>query len=238
MNKICKICGIEKDISLFQRNPGCKDGVAGKCKDCHNKAHREERKKNIDREREYRKRSYLKNKEYYAKKNKDFMKRHPNYYKDNYEKNSEKICESQKRYREKNIDKCRATSNEYAKNNREKINKRRRIKAEGSSRYKLQNCMRKAISCSLKRRLSKKNGKTFESLGYSVDELMKHLESKFQIGMTWDNYGEWHIDHIIPDSWFDYSVESDHSFKESWSLNNLQPKWAKENRIKGNRYIG
>ena len=40
--------------------------------------------------------------------------------------------------------------------------------------------------------------------------------------MSWDNYGsDWYIDHKIPDS---------------WSLNNLQPMWAKDNLAKGNRY--
>ena len=52
--------------------------------------------------------------------------------------------------------------------------------------------------------------------------------------MTWDNYGPyWHLDHRIPRSWF-----NDSQFNECWKLDNLQPKVATENLIKGNRYIG
>ena len=55
--------------------------------------------------------------------------------------------------------------------------------------------------------------------------------------MTWDNYGEWHIDHIIPISYFDYSSYDDETFKICWDLNNLQPLWAKDNLIKSNKLI-
>jgi len=75
-------------------------------------------------------------------------------------------------------------------------------------------------------------------VNWTVDELKSHLESKFTEGMSWENYGEWHIDHIKPDSWFDYANIADKGFKESWALNNLQPLWAKDNLSKGNRYEG
>lgn len=85
---------------------------------------------------------------------------------------------------------------------------------------------------------------TFRYLNFSVEELKSHLESKFYPHpitgelMTWDNKGRWHIDHIIPDSWFTYSTVNDEEFKLSWALSNLQPKWAEENLSKGNRYAG
>ena len=74
-------------------------------------------------------------------------------------------------------------------------------------------------------------------LDYSVDDLKLHLESLFQPGMSWDNYGEWHIDHIVPDSWFEYNSYQDSSFKECWALANLQPLWAKDNLKKSNKYM-
>jgi hypothetical protein len=85
-----------------------------------------------------------------------------------------------------------------------------------------------------------KDGSTFDLLGYDADALIKHLESKFESGMTWDNYGigGWEIDHAVPDSWFQYSSTQDQGFKDSWSLNNLQPMWASLNRSKGDRYTG
>lgn len=83
-----------------------------------------------------------------------------------------------------------------------------------------------------------KRSKTFDSLGYKPDDLIRHLESKFDNGMTWDNYGinGWEIDHIIPDSSFKYDSIEDEGFKKSWSLDNLQPMWASLNRSKGKKY--
>jgi 5-methylcytosine-specific restriction endonuclease McrA len=101
-------------------------------------------------------------------------------------------------------------------------------------------CAMKAnLSAKLKQRLINKCRKsTFDVLSYTVDDLIKHLESKFQPGMTWNNYGEWEIDHITPDSWFEYNSFEDEGFQDSWALENLQPLWAKPNRSKGNRYKG
>jgi hypothetical protein len=83
-----------------------------------------------------------------------------------------------------------------------------------------------------------KSKPTFESLEYTLQDLKEHLESKFQEGMTWDNYGEWHIDHIIPQSKLKYTSTEDENFKKCWSLDNLQPLWAKDNLRKGNRIQG
>jgi len=52
--------------------------------------------------------------------------------------------------------------------------------------------------------------------------------------LSWDNHGEWHIDHIIPVSRFDESVD----IKIMNSLSNLQPLWAKDNLKKSNRTGG
>lgn len=88
------------------------------------------------------------------------------------------------------------------------------------------------------RGLSKNWISTFEALGYSAETLKQHLESKFQPGMSWSNIGEWHIDHVTPDSWFQYSSVDDITFKQCWSLENLQPMWKTENISKSNRYSG
>jgi hypothetical protein len=77
-----------------------------------------------------------------------------------------------------------------------------------------------------------------KKIGYSIDELKSHLESKFQPGMSWDNYGEWHIDHVVPDSWFTYSSTDEKGFKDSYAINNLQPLWADQNIEKSNHYSG
>jgi hypothetical protein len=87
----------------------------------------------------------------------------------------------------------------------------------------------------LKKHRAIKGGRTEKLVGYSVIELRDHLESLFLPGMSWENYGEWHIDHIIPDSRFKYASAGDPSFKKSWALQNLQPLWAKDNLSKGNK---
>jgi hypothetical protein len=96
----------------------------------------------------------------------------------------------------------------------------------------------RSVMQKLKTRGHKKNGSIISNLPYSLESLEKHLESKFELGMTWDNYGDWHLDHIVPDSWFQYSSMEDEGFKNSWALDNLQPKWAMLNWSKGNRFIG
>jgi hypothetical protein len=81
--------------------------------------------------------------------------------------------------------------------------------------------------------------KIFAKLGYTPEQLKQHLESLFLEGMNWDNYGsEWHIDHIIPQSWLPYTSLEDDNFMKCWSLSNLQPLWAKDNISKQNRYSG
>jgi len=79
-----------------------------------------------------------------------------------------------------------------------------------------------------------KGGERWQELvGYPIDELMRHLEKNFLPGMSWDNRGEWHIDHKIPIVAFNYKTPNDIDFKKSWALSNLQPLWAKENILKG-----
>lgn len=83
----------------------------------------------------------------------------------------------------------------------------------------------------------KKAGSKWQELvGYTTEQLVKHLESKFEDGMSWENYGEWHVDHIIPKSWFHYESPEDWQFRVCWSRYNLQPMWASENLSKQHRF--
>lgn len=66
---------------------------------------------------------------------------------------------------------------------------------------------------------------------------MKHLEKQFTQGMTWENYGEWHVDHKKPMALFEFTSTDDEEFKECWKLDNLQPLWEKDNLSKGPRYL-
>jgi len=84
-----------------------------------------------------------------------------------------------------------------------------------------------------------KNGYHWEKLvGYTLDNLIQHLESQFKEGMTWDNQGKWHIDHIRPIFSFDFDSYKDKEFRQCWALDNLQPLWAKDNLRKNKYYAG
>ena len=95
---------------------------------------------------------------------------------------------------------------------------------------KLCDAMKAGIYLSLK---TKKNGRKWESLvNFTIQELMVHLEKLFQPGMTWENYGEWHLDHVLPRAAHFYTDSSDPDFKRCWALENLQPLWATDNKLK------
>jgi hypothetical protein len=78
---------------------------------------------------------------------------------------------------------------------------------------------------------------TFVLLGYTSDELKLNLEKRFKSGMSWDNYGEWHIDHIVPRAAFNITCAEDFDFKRCWALDNLQPLWKTDNFYKSNKLI-
>ena len=78
--------------------------------------------------REYNKKYYEANKEYYIKRrqSKEFKTNKSEYNKKYYETNKEKEIERQKKYREANRDKTRENSKRYRENNKDKIKERRK----------------------------------------------------------------------------------------------------------------
>lgn len=114
----------------------------------------------------------------------------------------------------------------------------RKRRAE-SPQFKVRANVSTCIYARLKKRLSSKEGNsTWDFLPYTLDELVQHLEELFTEGMTWKNYGEWHIDHKRPDCSFSYTSTNDEEFKECWALKNLQPLWAVDNLKKGGKWDG
>lgn len=79
--------------------------------------------------------------------------------------------------------------------------------------------------------LGKKPACTLKWQGCSAEELKTHFESLFLEGMTWDNYGEWHVDHIRPVSSF-----ASEEWEQINHYTNLQPLWAKDNLSKGDSW--
>jgi len=155
------------------------------------------------------------NKEYLSNKSKTW-----------YENNKEHRKQYLKEYREKNIDKIRETKRNYERNRKAR-----------DPLYKLINNFRTAIYQVLKENNINKNGHYFDILKYTPEQLISHLESKFGENMTWDNYGEWHVDHVKPISSFMISNIGDEEFMNCWSLGNLQPMWGVDNIKKSNKLL-
>ena len=132
---------------------------------------------------------------------------------------------------------CRVCQSEYIKKNRGKINKRKRQRRLTDPKYKLSTIIRNQTNNIVKATKLEKTKQSFEYLGCTTVEFEKHIESQFVEGMSWENHGNdddntkrWHLDHIIPISYF---VEnSDNPFLVI-NYRNQRPMWGKENISKG-----
>lgn len=142
------------------------------------------------------------------------------------EKNKEHRKQYLKEYREKNIDSIRKTKRVYEKNRK-----------ASDPLYKLISNFRTAIYQVLKESNVEKNRHYFDILQYTPEELIIHLESQFKDAMSWDNYGEWHVDHKLPITSFNIEEMGDKEFMKCWALENLQPMWGEENIRKSNKIL-
>ena len=98
--------------------------------------------------------------------------------------------------------------------------------------YRIKKVYRARIRKAIKENF--KSGTTLDLLGVKNIKIVRnYIENKFQKGMSWNNYGDWHIDHIIPCASFDLTKESEQ--KKCFHYTNLQPLWAKDNLSKGCR---
>jgi len=110
--------------------------------------------------------------------------------------------------------------------------KKKKLAARSKEERKILNKIRVSVRGRLHKALDeklnkKKNDYTKNILGLDMEQFFLYLESKFEEGMTWDNYGNngWHIDHIIPLSCGD--TEEEIYLLSHYT--NLQPLWAEEN---------
>lgn len=237
-HKQCHVCEKIKSLDKFYIRKDTSK-ILNQCRECVSKKRKEFRENNKELVRKQKQRYSRENKELIALKNKKWR-----------EENQETVKKKNKEWREKNREYVYQKNKEYYSNKRSEILKQ---KAEYGQRTKEQHnrCKRRIAGTprgrvvqfsrgSLKRIINaiKENKyiKTIESLNYTMDELKFHIENKFEDGMSWDNHGEWHIDHIMPLS---HLVEkhNDKTQEEILnivnSLDNLQPLWASENLSKG-----
>ena len=157
------------------------------------------------------------------------------------DKNKEKLNEYHKKWSKTNRKELREYHSKWREENREHVNEKTRLwylnRRRTDPEFKLKCNTRTAIYTCLKEANVVKYRSTFKLLGYSIEELMNHLEEQFTEGMTWNNYGEWHVDHKLPMKNFKFNSTECDGFKECWSLDNLQPLWKKENLSKGSKIL-
>lgn len=182
------------------------------------------------------------------------------------EKNKEKVLAYNKQWLEQNKEHCKKYGAAYAKQNVTKIRqynkeyfnkyadeikekarlrrlawtpeKIKTLRKQAREEYRTNPAerFRKFVSNSFRRIASNKPARTEHILGCSFLEAKQHIENLFQEGMTWENYGKWHIDHIKPIASIDPTDME--AIKQVNHISNLQPLWAKDNISKGAKYQG
>jgi hypothetical protein len=218
--KTCSKCHREKSITEFSERK-LKNGditTRNDCKQCRCKHEKERRESNIDKFKERDKKYYNLNKETILKRNKIYRK-----------KNREQICNQKKQYYKKH----RLIILQYHVNRKTIRNKIKREKRISSIQTRIMETLRSRISGALK---TSKNDKFIKFLGCTKEFLLKWLESQFDENMKWSNYAiYWHIDHIIPISFFNLIIRHEQYICCNWT--NLRPLFKTENLIKSAKLI-
>ena len=124
------------------------------------------------------------------------------------------VREQQRIYRQRNASKIRARKREWWKK-----------KFYSDPEFRLLHNMRNRLNGAINRK--GKWGRTLELIGCTTAELKAHIQAQFRDGMSWDNYGQWHVDHIKPCDAFDLTKPDQQ--RACFHYTNLQPMWAMEN---------
>lgn len=223
--KICSKCKISKSIDCFGVDKSTKDGVTSQCKECRNYFNR-----NSENAKKLRKDYKSNNKEHIKKMNKIY-----------YEREKVKILKKNKLWVENNKDRHRELTKRWANENKEKIkeytkryrdriNKRVRERRASEPLFRMRRSLSTRTNAAFKSKSWIKDGPTETLIGCDYLFAKKYIESKFTDGMSWDNHGEWHIDHIHPLS----IAKTKEELISLCKYTNLQPLWASENISKGN----
>lgn len=217
--RVCKKCSTEKKLNTnnFRKNGFSKVDnrqlYEMTCNECQSERAKKWRKENAEYKRETDRKWRVENKEYKAKRDKEYR-----------EANEERINKRRAAYRDKNKDQINSRNRIFSKKYREEN--------KDNPLFILQNRLRARLGIALKERGYKKASKTQQTIGCDWNTLKIHLESQFLEGMTWENIGEWHVDHIIP-------LSAAANEKELYCLShfkNLQPLWEFDNLSKHDNY--
>ena len=229
--KLCSCCSLTKSVKEFHKNKSKKDGLQDHCKICRTLKARNNAKLKIYRKEWYQKNSdkvkSMESLRYHSNKEDINEKKRIRYRED--ETVRLKYKEQQKKYYENNKELFYQLAKDWTEKNKPKRNE---ISRRHYHKYKTLMICRRLIKRTIKYLGTEKELTTIELLGYTPLHLKESIETKFQEGMSWDNYGEWHIDHIRPISSFDKHEKPE----VINSLENLQPLWAFDNLSKGNKH--
>lgn len=236
--KTCNWCKAEKGEGAFSEGRKV-------CTDCRNERRRDNRRAREACNPEARAARLQKLKQY-ASENKDRVRRIKEKWA---EENKEKLIALRAAHYRANSEEMRLKAAQWKKDNPERRleNNRRWAalnpeKARDSSRRnkarRLQDPsllfserVRNLIGNSLRKQGYTKRSRTHEILGCDFATLAAHLESQFQPGMSWENRGEWHIDHRVPLA----TAKTEEDVIRLNHYTNLQPLWAADNLAKGAR---
>lgn len=133
---------------------------------------------------------------------------------------------------------------EVKKRNRESAKKPERIKItrerinnklRNDPKFKLTYTLRRRLHHMLKLLNIAKSDRTLHLVGCEIDYLLYYIQNQFKRGMNWDNhsYEGWHLDHIIPCSYFDLRKSKEQ--RKCFHYTNLRPLWSRDNLIKNNK---
>lgn len=210
-SRVCASCKSELPATLehFPPHKMGRHGLNSVCRPC---------KKRIDAERRSRPDQLARQQAW-----RDSNKRRIKAYNEAYRESGYKSTEHVATWRANNIEYARAKD---AQRNRA----RRRVDPEYSML-----CRMRARLSAMKR--GKASRRTEDLLGYTMQELKDHIQRQFTGEMTWAKFmaGEIHIDHIVPVAAFSITSLDCDDFKRCWSLSNLRPLWAADNRAKGSK---
>lgn len=162
--------------------------------------------------------------------------------------NKEQISEYNKTYqRKRNLEKTKAAKKLeqekrriYYQENKSKINQQNRERRKKDKHFNLRHNLSSRIAKALNDNIKSEN--TMSLIGCSIEEFKFHIESQFEDGMSWDNYGRlnktkskkyWEIDHIIPCASFDLSVPEEQV--KCFNYRNTQPLWREDNIRKSDK---
>lgn len=225
-HKTCNVCKKNLEIDRFCKVSTMKDGYNSFCKDCRRE---KDKKRKGDKQQEERTQEHFHKLCRKCNKMKIctfFRENHQS--KDGYSYTCKECIPPSTWTKEKQ----RESEKKYVKNNIEKI--RLKWKKQGKNiNRRVRDSLNHRISEALFTNRVTKNNKTTKYVGCSIDFLKKWMEFLFIDGMTWENYGEWHIDHVVPCSSFNLAITEDQIKCFNWK--NLQPLWKLDNIQKGDK---